>query len=62
MSEHEKAISALRARFALLGHSVFELADGGFVVTRLGAGRNCPDATALGRLLRQLGGGGQVWV
>lgn len=60
MSEHDKAIYALKARFALLGHSVFELADGGFLVTLLGTGHTCPDGAALGRLLRQLSGTGRA--
>lgn len=55
MSE-TKSLSTLKARLALLGHEVYELADGGFVVTRVGAARRCPDLAALGAFLRLIGG------
>lgn len=55
MSE-TKSLSTLKARLALLGHEVYELADGGFVVTRVGDARRCPDLAALGAFLRLIGG------
>ncbi|WP_295525619.1 hypothetical protein [uncultured Pseudacidovorax sp.] len=56
MNWDEKLIATLKARFALLGHSVYDLADGGYVVTRWGHTRQCPDVHALAVFLRQIGG------
>lgn len=52
----EKLFASLQARFAMLGHSVYELADGSYLVTRWGFARQCPDAHALTAFLRQIGG------
>ena len=51
-----KLLETLRARLALLGHEVFEMADGGYIVTRVGAARRCPDLAALGAFVRRIGG------
>lgn len=50
-----KTLATLKAQFALRGHSVYELADGGFLVTRWGLSRACPDLHALGQFARQIG-------
>ena len=55
-SDENKALSTIVAKFALLGHAVHKLSDGGFVVVRWGMSRCCPDAAALGAFLAQIGG------
>ena len=53
----DKILTNLKASLARLGHEVYELAGGGFLVARWGHSRVCPDACALGAFLRQIGGG-----
>jgi len=52
----DKIVAGIKARFALLGHEVYELADGGFIVSRWGLTKHCPDVCALGAFLKQIGG------
>lgn len=54
--DENKALASIIAKFALLGHAVHKLSDGGFVVVRWGMSRCCPDAAALGAFLAQIGG------
>ena len=52
-----KSEATLLAKFALLGHAVHRLADGGFLVTRWGLmTRHCPDAASLAAFLATVGG------
>lgn len=53
--EARKALDTLKAEFAMKGHTVYELADGGFLVSRWGLSRACPDLHALMQFARQLG-------
>jgi hypothetical protein len=46
-----KAVSTLKAKLAILGHAVFDLAEGGYIVARWGMARHCPDAAALASFL-----------
>lgn len=50
-----KRETTLIAHFALAGHSVHRLADGGFLVCRFGHARHCPDLAALAGFARQTG-------
>jgi hypothetical protein len=50
----EKRITTLIARMALAGHAVHKLQDG-FLVTRWGMSRHCPDLAALVNFGRVLG-------
>lgn len=53
-----KRLANLKARAALAGHVVHELADGGYMAISTkwaGMARYCPDAAALGAFLAQLG-------
>ena len=50
-----KRETTLIAHFALAGHSVHRLADGGFLVTKWGQSRHCPDLHALAGFARQTG-------
>ena len=50
----EKRISTLIARMALAGHAVHKLQDG-FLVTRWGMAKACPDLASLVGFARQLG-------
>lgn len=50
----EKDLATLIAQMALAGHSVHKLQDG-FIVTRWGMSRNCPDLATLVGFARQLG-------
>ena len=54
----DKAYSNMRARAAMAKCSLYRLADGGFLVTRIGWGmtRELPSLCAVAGLLRQLGG------
>lgn len=54
--DDEKVVDTLIARFALMGHAVHRLADGGFLVERWGLTRHCADVTALQAFLVQIGG------
>ena len=50
----EKRLATLIAQMALAGHSVHKLQDG-FLVTRWGMSRNCPDLASLVGFARQIG-------
>ncbi len=50
-----KHFENLRAEFALRGYAVHRV-DTGFIVTRWGLSKHCPDLDALGAFLRQIGG------
>jgi hypothetical protein len=50
-----KRETTLIAHFALVGHAVHHLGDGGFLVTRWGQSRHCPDLHALAGFARQIG-------
>lgn len=50
----EKRVATLIAQLALAGHSVHKLQDG-FLVTRWGMSRNCPDLASLVGFARQIG-------
>jgi len=54
--EDDKQVDTLIARFALMGHAVHRLADGGFLVERWGLTRHCADVAALQAFLVQIGG------
>lgn len=54
--DDRKAVATLVAKFALLGHQVHELANGGFLVTRWNLTRHCMDAASLARFLVVVGG------
>lgn len=54
-ADADKRLANLKAAFALQGQSVFELADGGFLVSRRGFTRHCPDLSALAAFARQIG-------
>lgn len=53
-----KTVATLRAKLALSGHAVHDLADGGFLVVAVrwgGLCRECPDLAALAAFARMLG-------
>ncbi len=50
----EKSAATLIAKFALAGHAVHRL-ESGFLVTRWGMSRHCPDLAALVNFGRVLG-------
>lgn len=50
-----KLQATLIAAFALKGHAVYELAGGGFLVSRVGPTIACPDLVALAAYGRQIG-------
>ena len=54
-----KTLDTIKARAALAGHAVYELADGGFLIvcTKWASqARHCPDAAALAAFLAVLEG------
>ncbi|MBA4263786.1 MAG: hypothetical protein C0453_01780 [Comamonadaceae bacterium] len=53
--ETGKREATLLAQFALRGHAVHRLADGGFLVCRHGYAKHCPDLAALAGFARQTG-------
>lgn len=53
--EIAKRETTLIAQFALAGHAVHSLADGGYLVTKWGQARHCPDLHALAGFARQIG-------
>lgn len=53
-TDEGKTLATLKAKFALAGHSVHTLADGGFLVCRWGV-RHVPDLHALAAFARQIG-------
>jgi hypothetical protein len=50
-----KRIETLKAQFALRGHAVHELHEGGYLVCRWGLVRACRDLEALQAFARQMG-------
>lgn len=56
LDDSGKAFATARARAALAGCSLYELADGGYLVSRLHLCRAVPDLGAVNVLLRQVGG------
>lgn len=50
-----KRETTLIAHFALAGHAVHRLEDGGFLVCRHGYAKHCPDLHALAGFARQTG-------
>jgi 3,4-dihydroxy-2-butanone 4-phosphate synthase len=54
-TETSKRSAMLLAQFALAGHVVHRLADGGFLVCRHGHIKHCPDLAALAGFARQTG-------
>ena len=52
----EKHRATLTAELAMRGHSLLELADGSFMVTRWHCCRTLPDLRAVAAFLRQIGG------
>jgi len=50
-----KAVTTLKAAFAIAGHSVHELADGGFLVCKFALAKHCPDARALAAFAKLVG-------
>lgn len=53
--DDRKPVARLKAAFALAGHAVHELADGGFLVCRFNFARHCPDVTALAAFAKLAG-------
>jgi hypothetical protein len=51
-----KALATMKARAALAGCTLHELADGGYLVGRWNYSRAVPCLRAVGDLLRQIGG------
>ena len=52
---HRKAISTQIAELALMGHAVYKLADGGFLVCKYGYIHHAPDFEALQVFAHRLG-------
>lgn len=50
-----KAEATTKAQLALKGHSVFDLCDGAYLVTRWGFTRRCANLTELQNFARQIG-------
>jgi hypothetical protein len=50
-----KREATLMAQFALRGHAVHRLADGGYLVCKHGFVKHCPDLHALAGFARQTG-------
>ena len=50
-----KRATTLAAQFAILGHSVHRLADGGFMVCKHGYAKHCPDVEALAAFAKLTG-------
>jgi hypothetical protein len=51
-----KQFATLAARFALVGHELHRLRDGGFLATRWGLSRELPTLADAEAFLRQIGG------
>lgn len=51
-----KAVATIKAKLAIMGHAVFDLAEGGYIVTRWGMVRHCADVGQLAAFLEQIGG------
>lgn len=54
-SEIAKRETTLIAQFALAGHAVHHMAEGGFLVCRHGYVKHCPDLSALAGFAKQTG-------
>lgn len=54
-NDQGKAVATLVAQFALAGHSVHELTEGGFIVCKFGYAKHCPDARALAGFAKIVG-------
>jgi hypothetical protein len=54
-TDQRKTVATLRAQFALRGHAVHELTEGGFLVCRWGMVRACRDLEALQAFARKMG-------
>jgi hypothetical protein len=50
-----KAVATLKASYAIAGHAVHELADGGFLVCRFNLAKHCPDLRALAAFAKLVG-------
>jgi hypothetical protein len=55
-AQDSKELSTLRAKLGLLGLGLYALAGGGYLVTRWGLCRECPDLRAVAAFARQVGG------
>lgn len=55
-STDAKAVATIKAKLAIMGHAVFDLAEGGYIVTRWGMARHCADVGQLAAFLEQIGG------
>ena len=53
---HGKALSTMKARAALCGCTLHEMADGSFLLARWNYSKALPCLRAVGDLLRQIGG------
>lgn len=53
--EISKRETTLIANFAIAGHAVHRLPDGGYLVSRWGQSRHCPDLHALASFAKQTG-------
>lgn len=53
--EQRKSLATIVARFALRGHSVHQLSEGGFLVCRHGLSKHCPDMPSLVHFARVTG-------
>lgn len=53
--EQRKSLANIIARFALRGHSVHQLSEGGFLVCRHGLSKHCPDMPSLVHFARVTG-------
>ena len=51
----DKAEVSMRARAALAGCGLYQLADGCFLLTKWGLAKTCPDLRSVGALLARLG-------
>lgn len=50
-----KALATLKAAYAMAGHAVHELADGGYLVCKFNLAKHCPDVRALAAFAKQTG-------
>lgn len=55
LSNDQKRLATLKARFAISGFAVHDLADGGFAVCRWNLAQFCPDLAALAGFARRTG-------
>ena len=52
----DKSLAALQAEAALAGCGLYPLACGGWLLTRWGMAKECPDLRAVAALLARMGG------